>query len=68
MPENEESNKSEFENLEDEEQLSIVAEFALFIKENRAWWMVPILLVLGGVGILVLLSSTGAAPFIYTLF
>lgn len=59
---------NEFEKLGDEEQLSLVSEFVLFIKENKAWWMIPIVLVLGGVGLLVVLSSTGAAPFIYTLF
>lgn len=60
---------NEFEKLgEEEEQLSLVSEFVLFIKENKAWWMIPILLVLGLVGVLVALSSTGAAPFIYTLF
>ena len=61
-------NKSEFEELADEKDLSIVQEFMLFITENKAWWMVPILLVLGLIGLLVILSSTGAAPFIYTLF
>jgi hypothetical protein len=60
--------KSEFEQLDDQKQLSIVQEFVLFITENKAWWMVPILLVVGLVGLLVILSSTGAAPFIYTLF
>ena len=59
---------SEFEKLGEEEQLSLISEFVLFIKENKAWWMIPILLVLAMVGILVALSSTGAAPFIYTLF
>lgn len=60
--------KNEFEQLNNEKQLSIVQEFTLFITENKAWWMVPILLVVGLVGLLVVLSSTGAAPFIYTLF
>lgn len=59
---------SEFEQLGNQKSLSIAGEFLLFIKENKAWWMIPILLVLGLVGMLVLLSSTGAAPFIYTLF
>ena len=59
---------NEFERLGEEDQLSLVSEFILFIKENKAWWMIPIVLVLGLVGILVVLSSTGAAPFIYTLF
>ena len=59
---------NEFERLGEEDQLSLISEFILFINENKAWWMIPILLVLGLVGILVVLSSTGAAPFIYTLF
>ncbi len=59
---------NEFEKLGEEEQLSLVSEFVLFIKENKAWWMIPILLVLGAVSLLVMLSTTGAAPFIYTLF
>ena len=60
--------ESEFERLGEEQELSLIGEFWVFIKENKAWWMVPILLVLGGLGALVVLSSTGAAPFIYTLF
>lgn len=60
--------QNEFEKLGEDEQLSIVSEFVLFIRENKAWWMIPILLVLGMVGLLIVLSSTGAAPFIYTLF
>ncbi len=59
---------SEFEQAGSEQELSLIGEFWVFIKENKAWWMIPILLVLGGLGILVMLSSTGAAPFIYTLF
>ena len=59
---------NEFEQLGEEEQLSLVAEFILFIKENKAWWMIPILVTLGAIGLLAVLGSTGAAPFIYTLF
>lgn len=46
----------------------IVNEFMMFIKENKTYWMVPILLVLLLFGLLIALGSTGAAPFIYTLF
>ena len=60
--------RNEFERLGEGDQLSLISEFILFIKENKAWWMIPILLVFGLVGILVALTSTGAAPFIYTLF
>ena len=59
---------SEFEQLADEQQTGLMAEFWLFIKEEKKWWLTPIILVLLGVGVLVALTSTGAAPFIYTLF
>ena len=63
-----EDQKNEFEDAGQERQLSLLEEFALFIRENKKWWLTPILLVLGLVGLLVVLGSTGAAPFIYTLF
>jgi hypothetical protein len=39
-----------------------------FIKTNKKWWMLPIIVLLLGFAVLILLSSTGIAPFIYTLF
>ena len=60
--------KTEFEQAGQEEDLSIMQEFFLFIKENKKWWMLPIVFALGSMGLLVALGSTGAAPFIYTLF
>lgn len=43
-------------------------EFMVFLKENKKWWLMPIVLAVLVMGLLVLLGSTGAAPFIYTLF
>jgi hypothetical protein len=46
----------------------LIGEFWYFVRHNRKWWLIPLLipvLVLGG---LMLLAGTGAAPFIYTLF
>lgn len=60
--------KTEFEAAGQEESMSLVQEFGLFIKENKAWWMVPIIVVLGLVGAMALLTNTAAAPFIYTIF
>lgn len=60
--------KTDFEEAGQEKQLSLAQEFLLFVAENKKWWLIPILLVLGLVGLLVVLASTGAAPFIYTLF
>lgn len=39
-----------------------------FLKTNKKWWLLPIIIVFVILALLVLLSSTGVAPFIYTLF
>jgi hypothetical protein len=39
-----------------------------FLRRTRKWWLIPILCVLLIFGVLVFLSTTAAAPFIYTLF
>ncbi len=40
------------------------------LRENKKWWLVPILLALVVLGALIAIAvvSPGAAPFIYTLF
>ncbi len=60
--------RQEFEKANQEGRASFLGEFVGYLKENRNWWLIPILVVLALVGVLVLLSSSGAAPFIYTLF
>lgn len=61
-------NQTAFEQAATEKQLSIVQEFWLFLKENKKWWLLPIVIVLGLVGLLAILGGGAAAPFIYTLF
>lgn len=46
----------------------IVREFGDFLLNNKKWWLTPIILVLLLFGLLIILSGSGAAPFIYTLF
>jgi hypothetical protein len=46
----------------------IVTEFWHFLSHTKKWWLLPILTVLLLFGLLVFLSGTAAAPFIYTLF
>ena len=60
--------KSEFESLGKEKQLNLVQEFMSFLTENKKWLLAPVIVALGLVGLLIVLGSTGAAPFIYTLF
>jgi hypothetical protein len=47
---------------------SIVLELWAWIRESKKYWLVPIVVALLLVGLLVFLSGTAAAPFIYTLF
>ncbi|MEO5727265.1 MAG: DUF5989 family protein [Byssovorax sp.] len=39
-----------------------------FLKHNKKWWLLPILTTLMLISVLLLLSGTAVAPFIYTLF
>ncbi len=49
--------------------LSFIKEFYDFLKERKKYWLIPIILVLGFFGILIVLSQGSAvAPFIYTIF
>jgi hypothetical protein len=57
-----------FEELAQQKRSSLVGEFIDFLKHNKKWWLLPILIILLGMGLLVLLSSSAVAPFIYPLF
>ena len=43
-------------------------EFWYFLSQTKKWWLLPIVIVLLVFGVLMALSGTAAAPFIYTLF
>jgi len=47
---------------------SFLGDFWGFLKANKKWWLLPILILFLLFALLILLSSTGLAPFIYTLF
>lgn len=57
-----------FEELSQQAQPSLMREFIEFLQENKKWWLLPILIVIGMVGALAAFTASGAAPFIYTLF
>ncbi len=59
---------SAFEQAGESRQNSLIGEFASFLKQNKKFWMIPLLLALGGLAALILLGGTAVAPFIYTLF
>ena len=56
------------EKLDQAEQLPFLVELWQFMRDNRKWWLGPIVLVLLLLGGLIALSGTVAAPFVYTLF
>jgi hypothetical protein len=47
---------------------SFLGDLWTFLKTNKKWWLLPLIVVFLLLGVLILLSSTGVAPFIYTLF
>lgn len=49
-------------------RVGLAAEFWDFLKHNKKWWLLPILIAMVGIGVLIALGTTGAAPFIYPLF
>ena len=59
--------QDEFLQAATQEERGLVAEFVAFMSENKVWWLTPILIVFGLLGILLILGATGVAPFIYAL-
>ena len=50
-------------------KFSIFKEFMLFMKVSRNWWLLPIVVILLGTGLLIVLSQGSAlAPVIYAMF
>ncbi len=47
--------------------LKLFREFVRFARENKAYWMIPLVLVLG-LAAFVMVASQTAAPLLYTLF
>jgi len=50
-------------------KISIFTEFLIFLKENKRWWLIPIITVFLLLGFIIAVTSSSAwAPFIYALF
>jgi len=58
----------DFAQLATQKQASLVREFIDFLAHSKKWWLTPIVVMLLLIGLIVILGSTGAGPFIYTLF
>ena len=60
--------REDFSSQASQKRSSLVGEFVDFLKENKKWWLAPIIVSILGLGVLVMLGGSAAAPFIYTLF
>jgi hypothetical protein len=59
---------NDFEKASQEKQGNLLSEFMGFLKQTKKFWLLPLVLVMLALAALLILSSTAAAPFIYTLF
>ena len=62
---------NEFTQESEGQRIGLAAEFWDFLKHNKKWWLLPILIALAAMLALlafVLFSGGAAAPFIYPLF
>ncbi len=60
--------RSEFERAAAEAPQGVVREFWAFLRHNKKWWLVPLVVVLVLMGVLMFLGSSPVAPFIYSIF
>jgi Family of unknown function (DUF5989) len=60
--------RTEFEKSGEEKDISLFGEFVGMMKQNKKYWLIPLIIILLIFGVLIILGSTAAAPFIYTLF
>jgi len=63
-----ENQSEEFIAQAGQSRVGLAGEFVDFLKHNKKWWLAPIIISILGLGLLVMLGGTAAAPFIYTLF
>lgn len=61
-------NAGDFSRAAGEARPGLVAEFWDFLKHNKKWWLLPILIAAAGIGILIALGGAGLAPLIYPVF
>ncbi len=49
-------------------QANLLQEIALLLRQNKKYWMIPVIIVLLVFGLLIALGGTSAAPFVYQMF
>ncbi len=62
------SSAAQFAKMAEDRQPGFFSEFCLFLRQNKKWWLTPILIILFLLIALVIISQTPLAPFIYPFF
>jgi hypothetical protein len=57
--------RQDLSELVESRQPGVLSEFWQFLTYNKKWWLLPLLIALLLLGLLVILSGSGLAPFIY---
>jgi hypothetical protein len=59
---------TDFAQVVEQESGGILVEYFDFVRHNKKWWLLPLLVLLVLFSLLLVLSGSAAAPFIYSLF
>ena len=59
--------RNDFENAAGQSG-NLLSQIWQMLRQNKKYWLLPIIIVLLLLGVIVILGATSAAPFIYTLF
>lgn len=64
----EKKQRTEFEKSGEQKDIGLFGELVAMLKQNKKYWLIPLLIILLLFGVLIALGSSAAAPFVYTLF
>lgn len=59
---------NDFQRQAEQGSSNLLRELFGFLRENKKWWLIPVVVALLMIGVLVFLGGTAVAPFIYTLW
>ena len=63
-----EENQTQFQEAGAKPNASLMGELFAMLKQNKKYWLIPVIIALLFFGVLIILGASSAAPFIYTLF
>ena len=64
----EKKQRTEFEKSGEQKDIGLFGELVAMLKQNKKYWLIPLLIILLLFGALIALGSSAAAPYVYTLF